>query len=184
MKRKSVHSEFTGLGRPLTEKEKNIECHVHKKGSGEIVWRREDEEMRSTKGALTRQEGKMKNNQIEGKGIHIIAARSRYAIIAGNQWMGGRKKPSLPHTLTLGRIASRQKLYGDTGASRPSSIKDAWSNLTAATTSPPPRRTIEGAAATSLEQNGRSHVRITLAVHGRSANLSKRQTHRRKDKEN
>ena len=98
--------------------------------------------------------------------------------------MGGRKKPSLPHTLTLGGIAPRQKLYGDTGASRPSSVKDARTNLTAATTSPPPRRTIEGAAATSLEQNGRFHVRITLAVHGRSANLSKRQTQRRKDKEN
>ena len=34
------------------------------------------------------------------KRIHIIAARSRYAVVAGNHWMGRKRMPSCPHTNT------------------------------------------------------------------------------------
>ena len=102
----------------------------------------------------------------------MLQARIRYAMIAETQGKG-HMSISCPVTSgpLFGRIASMQDLYiccAGSATDRASS----WANLTAATTSSSPG-TANGATASSLEQNGRFHVRITLAVHVGTRFLSK-----------
>jgi hypothetical protein len=118
-------------------------------------------------GKLKRGSHNSGRSKVQEEKRRLLQARIRYAMIAENQGEG-HMSISCPVTSWMGplfgRIASMQDLYigcAGTAADRASSR----ANLTAAAASSSPG-TANGATASSLEQNGRFHVRITLAVHG------------------